>query len=636
MPGRLSPLTISTALFIIIGSAAGRSPAAAAAASPSPSPSSSPGILDTVVVTAQRRPTPLRSTAREVYVIDAGELRRLGAQTLADALRFIPGSVVQSYGPLGALQTVALRGASSEQTLVLIDGRPANEADTGVADFSDLPLDGVERIEVVEGGASTLYGSAAVGGVINVITADRVRDDAYVELGYAGSVSSGLGVARGDDGSLLVRANFRHARAQNVFAYPAFGSAPGGVRTNDDADVQDSSATLGRTFGALRARLRVEDDASTIGAPGPNLAGPPAACCISYLARQQRYVGRSDLSLSAPGGRGIWTLELYVDDQRLHFYDPTPPFPFDDLTHVATHGFGVRRTQQIGPTDSLTFGYDSRGDRATFGAPGSVSASTTAWYVQDDAQLGGVFSVSAGVRGERTQGTLPSTLPSVGAQLRLPGGIALRANYARAFRAPDLDERYFPGFGNPALEPEYAGTGDIGVVKSFATGVAALTAFGSDTSNLIVSEPIDAFGDVEPFNVSRSMVRGANADLRWSPARGSSLHLAYTDYFVAKDLSAGTRLLYRPTASGGAEYFCAKGRDAYGASVSFVGRRFADERNATLLPGYAALGVSFAHRVNEHYIVSARVDNLLRNHAEDQLGFPTNGTTLTIRLEARR
>jgi len=634
MRSRLRTVAMLTPLFIIIGSALGASATGAPAPSPRPSPSATPGVLDRVVVTAERRPTPLRSTAREVYIISGEQLRRF--DTLGDALRFVPGSLVHSYGSLGALQTVALRGASSEQTLVLIDGRPVNEADTGVLDFSGVPLDGVERIEIVEGGASTLYGSAAVGGVINIITQDRAPDDAYLEVGYAGAVSSGFGVAQGDERSLLARIDFRHSRAQDVFAYPAFLGAPAGDRTNNDADVQDWNASIGHAFGSLRASLRIEDNASNIGTPGPDLSGPPAPCCISYLARQQRYVGRSELALSAQDARGTWALEVYSDDQRLHFYDLTPPFPFDDLTHVATHGFGLRRAAQLGAADTLTIGYDSRADRATLGAPSTVSDSTTAWYAQDDVHPPGArLSFSAGMRAEHTQGTLPSTLPSIGVQLQVAGDMLLRAQYARAFRAPDLDERYFPGFGNPALQPEYAGTGEVGVVKSFKSGVAMLTAFGSDTSNLIVSEPIDAFGDVEPFNVNRATVRGVNADVQLT-ARGSSVHLAYTDYFVAKDLTAGTRLLYRPTATGSVEFLRTKGHQTYGVHLNFVGRRFADETNATLLPAYAALGFLASARLGGHYTVSARIENLLRNHAEDQLGFPVNGPTLTVRLEARR
>ncbi|MBV8670770.1 MAG: TonB-dependent receptor, partial [Candidatus Eremiobacteraeota bacterium] len=133
-------------------------------------PSSAPRGLGPVVVTAARRPTPLDATSRQTYVISAADLDRLGAQTAADSLRFIPGTVVQQYGTFGQLSTVALRGASAAQTLILINGQPVNEADTGSFDFSSLPVNVIDHIEVVQGGSSTLYGSAAMGGVVNIIT----------------------------------------------------------------------------------------------------------------------------------------------------------------------------------------------------------------------------------------------------------------------------------------------------------------------------------------------------------------------------------------------------------------------------------------------------------------------------------
>ena len=100
---------------------------------------------------------------------------------------------VKNTGTTGSLQTVALRGTKSEQTLVLVDGRPINDPDTGAVDFSSIPVNGIKRIEIVAGGASTLYGSSAIGGVINIITERATASSsAFVQLGYEGAVDEGL------------------------------------------------------------------------------------------------------------------------------------------------------------------------------------------------------------------------------------------------------------------------------------------------------------------------------------------------------------------------------------------------------------------------------------------------------------
>lgn len=602
----------------------------------SPSPSPSPRMLDRIVTTAERRPTALGATSRETYLINADDLARSGAQTVADALAFVPGVVVQTYGAAGQLQDVMLRGASTEQTLVLLDGRPVNEPDTGVADFSDLPIDGVRQIEIVEGGASMLYGSGAIGGVINIITGAKAHDDAYAQLGYAGAFSSGVTASAQDPHAIGVRASYRHARAQNVFSYPSFSAQPGGVRTNDDTDVQDANATISRTFGALTAYVNLEDNASVAGAPGDLQFG------ATGLARQQRYVNRSALTIVAPDAHGAWTLDAYADDRRLHFYDATPGAAYDTLTHAATHGWSVRHSGALGRANTLTLGFDSRADRAMFDAsyysgPTVVTDRTAAYFAQDEYRApASPLTVSGGIRHERSYGTLASTVPSFGVEWRLPNHTFVKANYARAFRAPTLDERYFPFASNPKVEPEYAATSDVGVTKEFQNGVASLTLFGAATNNLIIYEIIDSFGDTEPFNVARSLVRGVNMDAQSQVGSGTRLHVAYTDYIIARDLTMRTRLLYRPTATASADVTRSLGHGEYGVDMTYVGTRFADEANSQKLPAFAAFGIRYMHAVGDRYALTLRADNLFRGQVESHLGYPMNKATLSLRLDAHQ
>ncbi len=230
------------------------SPTATSSATSTPNPSPTPKALQAIVVTAQRHPTPIDATSRQTWVISSGDLERLGALTAADALRFVPGTVVQQYGADGSLGTVALRGASSSQTLVLIDGQPANEADTGVFDFSSLPANVIDRIEVVQGGSSTLYGSAAMGGVINILTKRPMSAgniDAYAQVGYQGTFVRGLGFTLGGP-DMLARVDVQAVSASNSFAYPAFNDLyPPGERTNSDAKNSDAAIALNGHLGVV-------------------------------------------------------------------------------------------------------------------------------------------------------------------------------------------------------------------------------------------------------------------------------------------------------------------------------------------------------------------------------------------------
>ncbi len=142
--------------------------AAVAVASPSPTPSAPPEI--THVVTSDRADETLRSTTRTTYVVTAADIATRGYRTVGDALADIPGVEISRYGAIGSNISYGIRGSSSTQVLVLVDGLPAPGEFTNSVQFGTISTSGVRRIEVVEGGGSTLYGTGAIGGIINIIT----------------------------------------------------------------------------------------------------------------------------------------------------------------------------------------------------------------------------------------------------------------------------------------------------------------------------------------------------------------------------------------------------------------------------------------------------------------------------------
>lgn len=607
---------------------------ASAGPAPSPSPTASPRSkpLDTVVVTAQRHPGTIGATSRETWVLYAADLQRLGASSVADALRFVPGVTVKDAGTAGSLQSVFLRGASSEQTLVLVDGRPINDPDTGQADFSSVPVAGISRIEIVEGGASALYGSSAIGGVINIITQrpSSPAASAFVQAGFEGRVDQGIEASGGDAKLIGYAFDARTTHARDEFDYPAFESLPAGTRSNSDANLQDESLALTHDAGSISIRLHLSDDAQSIGIPGD----------ISFqstpLARQQRIYERSDLTLEAPAGRSAWTLQLFADGRRQHIGDPDLPFPYDALDDAVSRGFALSDSIQAGASQIVTFGYDSRGDRAYFGSgvglpAAPASDSTTALFAADDLHAANSpFSASVGLREERPQGTKRTGVPSVGILEKLSGTVTLRANYARAFRTPDLDDRFFPFSGNPALQPEYAATFDAGLSAESAAGSANLTWFGSETNNLIVLNPVTFL----PVNVSRASVRGLNGSVALRPAGDWQVRLGYTDYPRAADLGGApnVRLLYRPTATGSADIERALRSASAGLNISFTGRRFANEANTVVLPGYATVGAFIERPIGRALGLTLRADNLTGERVQDTYGYPVMGTTFSVRL----
>ena len=651
------PCIILIAALWLLGSPAFG--AAPPAASPAPTAAPTPRQLGQVVTTAQRHPTPIDATSRQIYVISAADLDRIGALTVADALRFVPGSVVFQYGPYGSLATAALRGASSAQTLVLIDGQPASESDTGNFDFSSLPVNVIDHIEVVAGGASTLYGSAAMGGVINIITRHPVSAGSLnlaTQVGYEGSFMRQLGVTLGGP-DMLARVDAQAVTTRNSFAYPAFDRLyPAGVRTNTDAKTTDIGIALTGHLGVVLANGSLHNDTSDIGTPG-------SVFFPSDFARQQRVYQRVNLDFDLPLAHGDVDFQIASNGRRLHFFDTTPSFPYDNQANGDGRSASLRTTLELGPSHVLTAGYDTIGSEVTFDqtfiAPNApqpqpkacqgagsfdsctASSASTAWYVQDELHSrGSPLTVSAGVRNQRSQGTQAVSVPSAGAVLALSKSVNVRANYARAFRTPNLDERYFPGYGSPELQPEYGATYDIGVRAHTTRSDYTVSYFGQDTTNLIVNVPIDAFGNVAPFNVSRALVRGVEGSLTAHIGNSAHTYVAYTDFLRAADLTPGNmqpvRLLYRPTSAGAFSAWIDRETWSYGIDSTYVGRRYANESNTEVLRPYLITGVHVKKRLNRRLVLTMRVDNIGNNHhAEDQLGFPIVGSAFSVRLSTR-
>ncbi|MDQ6767157.1 MAG: TonB-dependent receptor [Candidatus Eremiobacteraeota bacterium] len=634
-------------------------PAAGASATPSPQPASSatPKPLPPVVVTAQRHPTSIDTTSRQVYIVSPADLERIGSLTAAGALRFVPGTVVQEYGPYGSLGTVALRGASASQTLVLIDGQPANETDTGSFDLSSLPVSVIDHIEIVQGGSSTLYGSAAMGGVVNIITKYPVSAgnlNMFAQLGYQGTFTRGLGFTLGGP-DMLARVDVQAVSASNGFAYPAFRRLyPAGIRTNSDAKTSDAGIALSGRLGAVAVKASFHNDTSAIGIPG-------SVFFASNLAQQQRVYQRMNLDFDLPLAHGDVALQVASNGRRLHFFDTTQPFPYDNQANGNTHGVSLRTTLALGRFNVVTGGYDSGGSSVTFDTayvnPNSpvpqacqggssfdsciAHDASSAWYLQDEIHAPGTpLTVSLGIRTQRTQGARPVSVPSIGTVVRLSDSIDVLANYARAFRTPNLDERYYPGYGSPALQPEYGATYDVGMRCHATRSECTLSYFGQDTSNLIINVPIDAFGDVQPFNVSRARVRGLETSIDTRVGTFAHAYLAYTDFLRAADLTpsnqSSIRLLYRPTSTGALAVWISRGTWTYGIDSTYVGRRYADEKNTQVLTPYVVTGLHLKKTLSRRLMLTMRVDNIGNNHnAEDVLGYPIVGSAFSVRLSTR-
>jgi vitamin B12 transporter len=578
-----------------------------------------------VVVAAEAAPEPAASLGVAATVIDAAEIARTKATTLVDLLRAVPGlDVVQSGGP-GGVTSLFLRGTSSTQTLVLVDGVPLNSPYFGGTDLSALSTANVERVEIVRGPFSALYGSEAIGGVVEIFT-KRSADP-----GVSGHASFALGNAGGKEGSL-----------EGGFSEGALSATIGFRRTLSSGEKFNEFFSGTTLSGALTAAL---GDGASLGVSVRRETGRTGVPTDGATPTPQRWTKNDtatvEVPLSLPLSRNL-SLEASVRYARdtPQFGDPDSFFS-SSSTDARRAGGRVTASLAWGP-NRLAAGVDYERTQVTTEsnlgvALDGATSRTFAVFAEDRIALWGERLVAtAGVRWDDASAYGSAVSPRVTVAWRALPGLKVRAAAGSAFRAPSLGELYYPYSGNPDLRPEKSAGWEIGLEQTLAGGVVGeVTAFWNDIRDLIQYDA-QAFSNT---NVGRARTRGVEVAARTAVGGLAFLRASYT-YLDAKDLDAGTALIRRPrhraslTAGSG---FGAGG--SWSVTGLFTGARpdrdAADFTTLVESPSYVRVDAAVTlPPVLFSLSPWARVTNLFGRTYAEVNGFPAPGRRLLAGLEA--
>ena len=564
-------------------------------------------------------------TTRPTFIVDRATIQSQGDRTVADALRDIPGITMFRYGAFGGQANYGVLGATSEQTLILVNGFPVAAGSSGSIDLGTFSTVDVERIEVVEGGGSTLYGSSAVGGIINIITG-HVAHAPYLEVadGTYGEQDARLEIAEGGLG-----VGFERHVATNAYGYPSLDGLPSGTRANAWAQ-----ATAGRIDyqsnpnAAYTVDAGFGDDAIKLGVPGNLSFLTPAA--LQATAQEDghvsitRHTPNSALSLSFSGARGA----LDYDDPQNGGENDT----YDSRTQVSL------RDVIANPSGSLVTGVDlSRESALLYLGPLSVPPTATAAlaqsavYAQYRDNVTRSIVLTGGVRGEHDapQGSVME--PALGTSFQL-GSAKLSANYAGTFRVPTIDELYFPGFSNPSLVPERSKNLDATFSLPLGAGGASLSWFDRQAVNLIALN-----ANFVPENVARASLAGFVFSGRTAPFGGMVATLNVTDMYRALNLTSGqsaVRLDFQPVLSTvlGLERGFSRGAFAFGIDAQVQSPH---NESGILRGGQTTVDAYARGRFAQNLIGSIRVYNLGDERYAPILGYPAPGRTIEFELSTR-
>ena len=555
---------------------------------------------DPVLVTAARSPRTVNATLADVTLIDRGELLAAQHLQLIDLLARQPGIEVLDSGGPGSVSSIFMRGTNSQHVLILVDGVRVGSATVGLTAIEHIPLAQVERIEIVRGPGSALYGSDAIGGVIQIFTrsgADRSSADVAMGGGSQGRSQFVAGLNHSDErwqfGLQLSRdesSGFSAIRRRGNVAPGQFDSF---VPDRDGYRNESASGRLAYRWGS-------SGEVALFGSTTAARRDFDAGSFFPGIESHQQ-LGRFGLSGRAEVATPLtlrWLAARAIDDLNGGFGSVFRTTQdqiqlLGDLS-LTTHGsatLGVEHLRQL-VDGTVAFTVGQRDVSSVFGV-GQWDAGRHHFQVSGRHDSNSQF------------GAFNSGSVSYG--LDLAPSLRWVAAAGNAFRMPSFSDLYNPGpfaAGNPDLRPERSLNLETGVRWRSAGWESSATVFRNRIRDLIQLAP-----DFSPVNVGEALIRGVT--LQASGLVGVVRLGVSLDLLDPEDADTGSRLRYRARASGRLSAAWSSGSNTFSASVRAQGDRFDDAANTRSIPGYATLDVGLERALGTGWSAVFRVNDLL-------------------------
>jgi vitamin B12 transporter len=640
-------------------------------------------LSSSVFVTAEAAPQPLQQTAASVTTITRDEIEARQSFTLTDSLVAAPAVSVGRTGPAGGSASIFLNGGNSSFTKVLVDGTPVNEPGNAV-DFSNFTLDNIDKIEIVRGAESAIYGTDAVSGVIQVIShrgATRVPEAIIQADG--GTYSTGRGGAQVS--GLFDR--FDYSLGASYFS-------TGGPENENRFINRTLSGNFGYRLGEdNQLRLTLRNNTSNAQTPGQTLLEPAnldAHTDYKFFSSNLRW----DFATGKHWHHQLMGAESYNRQlsanpvQSFYATDPNAFCPQTNPNAIATAEFCDfngpdahyqynraslnAQSSYLLPNFAATAGYQYEVENASipFLALGHVRRNNQGGFLDFRYSPHPRATLTFGARAEANGNFGTRVVPRVGASLMLLQGrgfwgeTRFRVFYGQGIKEPRFDQVYndqFGDLGNPLLKPESSKTWSLGLEQKVADSRILLRgeyfsnrfydvisfAFCDSFNSFCGLPPANPFGFGYFFNTDRARARGTNLSAeakiaRWLRLSGSytyddSLILASPNAFDPT-LVPGNRLARRPVNSGSLSAMAGWRRFRVSASSYFSGQRTDSDflgLGLTHTPGYARFDLAANYDITRGVSTYLRVANIGDKSYQDALGYPALGREARVGLKYR-
>ena len=578
--------------------------------------------IDTIVVTGTRIEQTTAETGSTVRVIDAEEIEALGFTHALDAIANAPGVTINQNGAFGGAATVRIRGASSDQTLVLIDGVSVNDASSpgGGFNFARLDTENIERIEILSGPQSTLWGTDAIGGVVSIITkrpGDGFGGGLFGQTGSFGTFRGGASIS--NSGST---GDFRLAATQ----LSTHGISRADERNGNTEDDGFDSLTVSAQ-GGLNLPAGVRIDGSVLGTDAQTefdsfLFGAQGSVADGDEVNETQELS-AHLSLTAPLLDGRLDNLLLVGHStidRRNFSDGSPSYSAAGERTL----FRYQGTLAIDARNTLAIGAER--EESTANVNHSALNGLFALY---ELRLVEALTLTGGVRSDDHDRFGSETTARVAAAWQVSPRVTMRGSWGQGFKAPTISQTTFFCCGaaapNEGLQPEHSVGIDIGAEWRSTNGrdQVGMTWFQQDTKDLINFS--FSVGGYE--NIAEVESEGIEVSTRWNLTGSLAMSADYA--YIRATEANGTPLLRMPRHSGDlALSFDPAGPFSGTALVRYNGREI--DRGGIELNDWTRLDVNARYELAENSEVYWRVENLLDAHYQQVLGYGTPGRSGSV------
>ena len=589
--------------------------------------------LDPVIVTATRTPQTLQQTLSSVSVISREDIDRSQAVDLPTLLERQPGLNVTRNGAFGQNTSVFIRGTNSDHSLVMIDGMRIGSATTGQTAFEHLPLHDLESIEIVRGPRSSIYGSDAIGGVVQMFT----RGDALFE----GQRLRGS-MMRGGNNTSEISAGIDAGDGDREISINARKFDTDGIRVNEDSR---SDNGFENDSASLRYAQQLNDDVqwrlNAVHSRGVAESGGTTDADRFTEFVQQTVSTQLDITAT-----DWWQINLRAGQSKdeSEGYLDTAPRDLDSRFNTSQEQASWTNEFFLGDHHEIIAGVDARDDQVDsttdFDEDSRYNVGAFGVYLWDGERTD--FEVSA--RRDRNETFGDSTTGGVASGYRIGETTRIRGSVGTAFNAPTFNDLFFPfqdfgtfgSFeGNPDLDPEESISYEVGIEGGRDWRWSAV-AFRTEIDDLIQNVDTTGAGDLQPQNVDEAVINGVELSATALDLDGWRLQGAATwqdPVAKGKDGADDTKLRRRPQRKLTFDADREIGQANIGFSVRHEGPRFDDAANDDKLSQFTLLDFRVGYALSDNVRLRGSVINAADTEYETVRGFNTLGRTFFLRLD---